>query len=95
MLPDHDAAVTIIVVAVPATVPASVMFTELGSRPIIAITVVIAVAANAPAEFGLAEASARNAGFQELVPCILADADLVPLAEEREMAIDPKDNIAG
>jgi hypothetical protein len=48
---DHDSAVAIII----AMVPASVMVIELGSRPtVIAVTVVVAVAADPEPEFGRA-----------------------------------------
>src|SRR5262245_22721134 len=56
MVPDHDTAVATVVMVIPAAVPAAIMIAELDARAavVVAITVIIAVAANAHTELGRA-----------------------------------------
>src|ERR1700742_2677323 len=51
MVTDHDA-VAVVIVIVPAAMPATVMAVESDARAVVAIAIVVTVAADAHAEFG-------------------------------------------
>src|ERR1700751_3044914 len=65
MTADHDAAVAIIVVMIPAAMPAPVMPVELGTRAtVVTVAVIVPVAADAHAEFGRAGNGRHRNGYR-------------------------------